>query len=639
MQYINPNDKNILASLSNRKYYIDFYQREYVWSKKTVEILLNDIMYTFGLSYEEHKNKNLSTETINQFKWYYLNVFITNESDGKTYIVDGQQRLTTLTLIAVYLYGKTKNNRIQEKLKPCIYSTDLDCGEIFNIDNDKRKRAMESLLNQQDFKGEYSCITEQTIIERYKDIKKYFEQQIEKQIEKELKTYEFNNKDEEDKIKGDIETKFVDFFSFYFLTNLVLVELSINKDDTPMVFEVINDRGEALKPFEILKGKLLGALPKSETEKYDDIWQNAMGLLPKMEDEFFIDFIKAKFVFKRNSEKEKLINNEYHRFLFSNNGITDELGFQRKKPEQIQKIKDFLENDLTYYAKLYSKIRENSDEFLMYSNKINNLDGIYQNILAACEINDKFEDEKIKILAKEVDRLYVLLQLSQSYNSNKFPEISYSLNKKLKNEIPENYRNIFNEIIKEQIKEKKNKESIISVLDCDTFGKNSYINLENKVLKYLLARVEEYVCQKINKTPQNSVYDISTKNRGIDSYHIEHIFSRNETNKAYFNSEEEFEEKRNLIGGLLLLKGRSNISSGNEEYSDKLKTYSHGLFWGQTLCVDFYHANPDFNDFNKNLEKETGVKFENIAEFNEEALVKRTKLLFELVKIIWEVDK
>ena len=57
------------------------------------------------------------------------------------------------------------------------------------------------------------------------------------------------------------------------------------------------------------------------------------------------------------------------------------------------------------------------------------------------------------------------------------------------------------------------------------------------------------------------------------------------------------------------------------------------------MCVDFYHANPDFNDFNKNLEKETGVKFENIAEFNEEALVKRTKLLFELVKIIWEVDK
>ena len=89
MQYITPKDKNISVCLSNRKYYIDFYQREYVWSKETVEILLNDIMYSFNLSYEEHKNENLNTETINKFDWYYLNVFITNESDGKTYIVDG----------------------------------------------------------------------------------------------------------------------------------------------------------------------------------------------------------------------------------------------------------------------------------------------------------------------------------------------------------------------------------------------------------------------------------------------------------------------------------------------------------------------------------------------------------------------
>lgn len=88
-----------------------------------------------------------------------------------------------------------------------------------------------------------------------------------------------------------------------------------------------------------------------------------------------------------------------------------------------------------------------------------------------------------------------------------------------------------------------------------------------------------------------------------------------------------------------MLKGRSNISSGNEEYADKLKTYSNGLFWGHALCADFYHANLDFKDFNKNLENKTGVKFEDIAEFNKEALDKRTRLLFELVKIIWEVDR
>ena len=608
-QLIHPERQSVSDCLKDKKYYIDFYQREYVWSKETVEILLNDIMYSFNLSYEENKNKNLSGETINKFNWYYLNVFITNEIGEKIFIVDGQQRLSTLTLIAVYLYHNTSNDDFKENLQKCFFSRDIFSGKNFNIDHEKRQKAMNAILNKEDIK-EYSNKTEETIVERYKDIEKYFEKQ-------------------------NFDDNKINFFTAYFLKRLILVELQINKDDTPMVFEVINDRGEALKPFEILKGKLIGALPKSETEKYDDIWQNAMGLLPNMEDKFFTDFIKSKCVFKRNSEQEKSINNEYHRYLFSNKDIADKLGDLKL----IQNIKDFLENSLKYYSKLYSKIRKNDNIFLKYNNEINQLDGLYQNMLSACEINDKFEDQKIEILAKEIDRLYVLLQLNQIYDSNDFQEISYSLNEKLKGENIDNYRNIFDDIIKERIKESKNKEAVATVLDYETFSKNSYANLKSRVLKYLLARVEEYVCQKINKTPQNSVYDISTKNRGIDSYHIEHIFSRNETNKAYFNSEEEFEEKRNLIGGLLLLKGRSNISSGNEEYSDKLKTYSHGLFWGQTLCVDFYHANPDFNDFNKNLEKETGVKFENIAEFNEEALVKRTKLLFELVKIIWEVDK
>lgn len=610
-QEILPEKQSVSACLKNKKYYIDFYQREYVWSKETVEILLNDIMYSFNLSYEEHKNENLGEELINKFNWYYLNVFITNKIDGKIFIVDGQQRLSTLTLVALYLYHKNKNESMKKELEQCIFSVDKYSGEIFNLDNEKRKKAMEYVFKQKLESIEYVNRTEQTIIERYNDIKKYFEQQ-------------------------NFDDKKIEFFTAYFLDRLVLVELSINKDDTPMVFEVINDRGVALKPFEILKGKLIGALPKSETEKYDDIWQNAMGLLSNMEDKFFTDLIKSKFVSKRNSELEKSINNEYHRYLFSNNDIANKLGFQKQNSKQIQNIKNFLEKDLKYYSKLYSKIRRNDDVFLQYNNKINQLDGVYQNILSACEINDEFEDEKIKVLAKEIDRLYVLLQLNQIYDSNNFQEISYSLNEKLKGQTTDNYRNIFDEIIKERIKESKSKESVTTVLDYETFSKNSYANLNKRVLRYLLARVERYICKKINKKPQNSVDEISTMSGEKTGYHIEHIFSRNETNKAYFKNEEEFEEKRNLIGGLLLLKGRSNISSGNEEYADKLKTYSNGLVWGHTLCDDFYHANPDFNDFNKKLEKENGVKFEGIAKFNKEALDKRTGLLFELVKIIWD---
>jgi len=42
------------------------------------------------------------------------------------------------------------------------------------------------------------------------------------------------------------------------------------------VFEVINDRGVRLQPYEILKGKLLGVIDKAEVNKYADIWDDSL---------------------------------------------------------------------------------------------------------------------------------------------------------------------------------------------------------------------------------------------------------------------------------------------------------------------------------------------------------------------------
>ena len=53
-----------------------------------------------------------------------------------------------------------------------------------------------------------------------------------------------------------------DTFVHYFLFRLVLINLSVDTQHVPMVFEVINDRGVRLKPYEILKGKLLGQIDK-----------------------------------------------------------------------------------------------------------------------------------------------------------------------------------------------------------------------------------------------------------------------------------------------------------------------------------------------------------------------------------------
>lgn len=618
---IQPNNQTVEKCLKQRTYYIDFYQREYVWKKDIVNILLDDIFFTFDLAYEEHKGKDITPEVLAKYNWYYFNIYITNNIEGKEYIVDGQQRLTTLTLIAVKLFQLANTDEeyfenLIDTLKDCIYGKDKFKGNIFWIDNEKRKRVMQHLVDNEEFTDEFESVTEENISNRYKDISKYID---DKKLSRE-------------KLQALI---------MYFLERLVLVELKIEKDDTPMVFEVINDRGVALKPFEILKGKLVGALDKDDTEKYSQIWEDALTLLRGIEDDFFVDYLKGKFIFKRNADIEKAINNQYHRYIFESNDIAEKLKFRKKDENHIKNIKSFIENDLMYYSVLYSEIRKNKLEYLSYNNDINDLSGQYQNIIAACEIKDKEEQKKIEIIAKEIDRLYMLLRLNGIYNSNNYQEISYQLNNDLQNKEINEYRLIFNNVIEQRIKDARSLAEISSLLDYDRFKTRGYDNIERRPLRYFFARVEKYLCEQMDKEMENSVYYISTKTGHKTGYHIEHILSRNEENKEFFSSEEEFENQRNRLGGLLLLYNMDNIISNNEKYySGKRKTYNNGLVWGRTLIDSFYHSsNKRFIDFNNNFKSDTEMEFKDFDKFDNETLEYRSKLLFEIVKKIWIIEK
>lgn len=617
-QTIVPDKQSVESCLKDKSYHIDFYQREYVWSKETALTLLDDIFYHFNLGYEQYKESELTPRVIEQYNWYYLNVYITNRIDDKNYIVDGQQRLSTLTLIATKLYHKLSvQDNLRALLGQCIFSNG-GFENVFNLDHDKRHAVMECIFNAREYKEAFKNKTEENLVSRYGDISHYIDNVFK------------NETDDSKKLRS---------FALYFLKRLVLVELSTTQNDMPMVFEVINDRGEALKPFEILKGKLIGALNKTDTESFYDKWDKALLRLSGWEDEFFTDLIKSKFVFTRNSSLEKIINNQYHRYIFADNDIACSLALRPQDSHRVSNIKKFIDQDVVYYANLYANIRKNENKFLSYANKINSLHGQYQLILSACEVNDKNEAQKIEMIAKEYDRLWMLLNLNGIYDSNELQELSYNLNKRLKNADISEYQNIFDTLLKEVIGDKNNLAQVHSVLAYESFKARSYRNMNPRILRYLFARVEEFICEQANQTPQDSVFEIATK-KGDKGYQIEHILSRNETNIGYFESEEEFEIQRNLLGGLLLLKGKVNVSSGNEEFQDKLKTYSSSLVWGHSLCQDFYHkTNKDFLEFNQRFSKNTQIGFRAYNKFNKTALSDRSRLLYEIVKIIWEVDR
>ena len=143
---INTKEHNINELFSiNRQYFIDFYQRDYQWRKEHIEKLLEDLFYRFGIEYKPSHDAN--EETVSKYDWYYLNAYVTNEYNGNIFIVDGQQRLTSLTLILIKLYHLSTYYDLDdlcEFIKEHISGMSLN-GRKFWMGHNTRKDVLEDL--------------------------------------------------------------------------------------------------------------------------------------------------------------------------------------------------------------------------------------------------------------------------------------------------------------------------------------------------------------------------------------------------------------------------------------------------------------------------------------------------------------
>jgi hypothetical protein len=166
-----------------------------------------------------------------------------------------------------------------------------------------------------------------------------------------------------------------------------------------------------------------------------------------------------------------------------------------------------------------------------------------------------------------------------------------------------------------------------------TFFRNTGINLNTRFKRYFFARVERFLAEHTNMQMKQAIEDLVLKTGYVNGFHIEHILSHNVENKALFdNNEELFEQERNRLGGLLLLKGKDNISSNNELYAKKLQTYANTLYWNETLRADSYKSKLDMEALRTKFE----LALCPYDSFGAEELESRQKLLFDISSLIWK---
>jgi hypothetical protein len=299
-------------------------------------------------------------------------------------------------------------------------------------------------------------------------------------------------------------------------------------------------------------------------------------------------------------------------------------------------VKAFLKGSFTYFTGLYVRLwkatQEESQECRsVYFNSLNELDTQFMLILSACSVNDPEETEKIRVVSESLDRMFSLLQLQGAYSSTEIAtrlfEVSAEIREKPAAKIPE----VFEKHLIAELQERRG-GSVNRAFSYSLFRNMSIDRLNTRFARYLFGRVEVLLADGMKQEMKHELKDLVTLRGAKNGFHIEHILSNNSQNLKLFGDDEEvFEQQRNRLGGVLLMKGKDNISSSNEPFSKKLVTYASTLFWNETLRADTYKSKLDFQGFMK----ATGLAFEPLKSFGPDELEARQKLLFEICKLIW----
>jgi len=248
MSKLNVDQKTIFDLLSDKKadFLIPDYQRPYAWDEEQCQTLWDDIfLFSFP---------NNDYEAFDENEEYFLGSIVTYKNEkGKSEVIDGQQRLTTLMLILRAFYDKFANMQDQkskltrDRIEQCIWKTDtfgtadkstLKIDSEVATDNDKEE-FLELLRTGQVKPGSKS---------QYVNNYQFFQRKID---------------------------EFLQGFAGYFpylpariLGNCILLPIEAESQDTALrIFSTLNDRGLPLSDADIFKAqfyKYYGDLDKKD---------------------------------------------------------------------------------------------------------------------------------------------------------------------------------------------------------------------------------------------------------------------------------------------------------------------------------------------------------------------------------------
>ena len=505
-----------LFSESDTVFSIPVYQRDYNWQEKQCQRLFKDILQT-------GKNEKVSSYFLGSIVYIHDGIYGVGEKEF--HVIDGQQRMTTLTLLFLAIYFK---------LKGTILAKDAD--KIYNqyvVNPYSEKEIKLKLLPPE----ENLYILNKISHNKFNELEAFQDRNMLKNylfFEKELESLSF---DDMKHLSNGIE-------------KLIYIDIALEKgkDDPQKIFESLNSTGLDLSQGDLIRNYILMDLERGEQNRiYKEIWipiENNCKVSDGSEITSYVsDFIRDYLTLKTEkiSSKPKVFE-------------TFKAYYEKENDEKLE--------DMKKYSEAYSYIIKPSlEKDRDIQRELDYLKSLDKTVINTFLIGI-LKDYKDNVLEK--DELVNMLILLQSYLWRRY------ITEKPTNALNKIFQGMYGKISRSG----NYYENLVDVLMAEDFPTDEELESALK-LKNVYKDKEKlnYVFKKLENYNHNELIDFEN-----EKITIEHIFPQ-KPNKAWKEnySDNELEQMisfKDTISNLTLTGSNSNLS--NKAFHEKRDDEVHG---------------------------------------------------------------
>ena len=523
--------------LFNRKcYLIPRNQRHYVWDKRNWEELFDDISFV-------GENESAS---------HFLGGFVFEDAGRKDglqyfYIIDGQQRIITLTILIASIMYWLKRNQCMEDYngtRQYIFASDDKAKELVMLRSDYHY-SLESIVKAIDSTTqiELQSVKANDLIKRERnpsscdnnvvDAFKYFIERIGEEIDR----------------KGNPQNYLTSLRNAALRTTDISIT-STTEEDSYTIFEILNARGLSLGEHELLKNYIMRyILPESRRDKAKEIWAQIETDLNDKIEKFIKHYARHKCVFKRS---DKISEYKYIQRAYRGNNTESLLNDLRKKS--------------AFYRKIISPATEcdsNTIEFRLFSflkkKRQEQFRPLFLSLMHQNDLGLLSEEQYEKILYF-LYNFYICYNIIGRENSNM---ITDQINKYA--ELFENHYNetLISEFIETLKKRLPDREAFV----------NAFSNLgwSNHFEFYRGDKNKEQVQTVLE------VLELHINGFCLPDFTIEHVLDDSKS------------EKNGQIGNLIPLEEKLNKKLRGKTYHQKIECYKQSNYCTTRMFVDRFH--------------------------------------------------